>query len=318
MRERHLRQAIELALVPFDVGEGEVLLVEGEADDAMMIVVSGQVQVTIGQPPAPLATLGKGELLGEMAIFGRFGRRYASVRTLTPCTLLLLEGDSLKTLRHLGNDLVHLLESVALRSLGKRLRDMNDRISQLAEGGQLGGESKATLLNRLTGLFRSHNPNPSPTPPDAVAVLNAAPTFADPELQAVAELAGLMQPVPVPQGSVVITEGAIDGDAYVVASGEVEVYRTTGPDQHALMARFGPGDFFGLVALVHGRTRTATCYAATPCWLLRLPGQTYAELVRTSRPEARVLRRAVYEGLSQQLAMANGALAELSAPPSVS
>src|SRR5579859_565223 len=49
---------------------GDVLFREGERGDEMYVVQSGLVQIRKGMGPAerPLATLGRGEFLGEMAI----------------------------------------------------------------------------------------------------------------------------------------------------------------------------------------------------------------------------------------------------------
>ena len=52
-----------------------------------------------------------------------------------------------------GNALVPILESLALRTLGRRLREMNEHISRMGSGTEFEDVAPATLLGRLAGLF---------------------------------------------------------------------------------------------------------------------------------------------------------------------
>ena len=135
--KHQLDDALEIALTPFDVGENEILTVQGEKDTTLMIVVTGQLDVVVGDPATVVATVGPGEMIGDMALFGREGVRQATTRTRTASTLLVLEAEGLKTLRAQGNMLVTLLEAQALRTMGKRLRQMDLRITEFAEGTEL-------------------------------------------------------------------------------------------------------------------------------------------------------------------------------------
>ncbi|MCB9766504.1 MAG: cyclic nucleotide-binding domain-containing protein [Alphaproteobacteria bacterium] len=309
--ERHRRQASEIALTPYRVGAGETLLVEGEDDDTMMLVCEGELEVLVGDPPMRVATITEGRLLGEMALFSKHGRRSATVRTLTPCKLLLLDRGNLEVLRQLGNALVPMLESTALRSLGRRLREVDALIASLAEGQPLQAPDPG-MLSRLMDLFKTKAPEPPPpAPPDPVAILRAAPSFAGLDARGVTALAQLLTPMPVTAGQEITREGIVDEGAFVVASGQVDVFRETAPERHARIAVLGPGSLFGTVSLVHGRVRSATCIAEKPGWLLKVPRGLYDQLSEASTLPAQVLRRAVYDSLSEQLTMANRTLSQL-------
>ena len=108
-----------------------------------------------------------------------------------------------------------------------------------------------------------------------------------------------------------LKEGMHGSDAYVVANGRIDVYRATRSFQNEKVAEFGPGTFFGLVSLVHGSVRSATCYAPTGTWLLRLPGALYRQLESEDSHEGRAMRRVVYGALSRQLVNANAHVALL-------
>ena len=78
------------------VNVGEIIFNEGEAGDAMYIIESGYVSVFVNDAALGLtvdvASLGKGEAFGEMALVTGEGRK-ASVKALEPTTLLVLTRD---------------------------------------------------------------------------------------------------------------------------------------------------------------------------------------------------------------------------------
>ena len=61
-------------------------------------------------------------------------------------------------------------------------------------------------------------------------------------------------------GDVVYEAGQAGESLYVIQSGHVELMRT-GPDGEHLVARYGPGDFFGEIALIQESSRAVTARA---------------------------------------------------------
>lgn len=80
-------------------------------------------------------------------------------------------------------------------------------------------------------------------------------------------------------GELVFAQGDLADRLYVLQKGEVEVLRTT-EGQEVLLARLGPGDYFGEIALLRadGR-RTASVRAATHVELLALGKENFDRLV---------------------------------------
>ncbi len=79
--------AISRLLTELHVPSGRVLVHEGARGDEFMILVEGEAVVSQGGHP--IATLGRGDLVGEMALLqerGR-GRRNATVTTVTDTVL---------------------------------------------------------------------------------------------------------------------------------------------------------------------------------------------------------------------------------------
>src|SRR3954469_13620500 len=72
---------------------GATMVTEGEAGDRLYLIAEGRAEVsTAGQGgPVPLATLGPGELFGEIALLEPGGRRQATVTTVEPLAVLSVD-----------------------------------------------------------------------------------------------------------------------------------------------------------------------------------------------------------------------------------
>ncbi|MDZ7734377.1 MAG: cyclic nucleotide-binding domain-containing protein [Acidimicrobiia bacterium] len=77
--------------------------------------------------------------------------------------------------------------------------------------------------------------------------------------------------VEVDAGRTLVEEGATRHEAYVIVEGEARVSRNG-----VEVARLGPGDHFGELALLDGGPRTATVVADTPLRLLVLGQREFA------------------------------------------
>ncbi len=299
------------AFVPAQVGPAELLLVEGESDRSMILVLQGEIAVSVGEPATELARLGRGEVVGEMTLLGILNRRAATVRTTQDTRLLILDGAGLKHLRQAGNPVVARLEMSALRTLASRLRETDRKIAELAEGTALQLGRPQGLWARLAAAFTGQGGAPKGPSPEPVPVLEESAAFRHQSQEATAELAQHLDVVSVAEGSRILEEGTLGGDAFVIAEGSVAVYRATRDARYEKLATLSTGALFGLAALIDGQARTATCVAATPTWLLRVSGDMFREIASLDVPASRVLRRAVIEALSGQLRLANSHLEAL-------
>lgn len=86
-----------------------------------------------------------------------------------------------------------------------------------------------------------------------------------------------------PPGTVLFEEGQPGKDMYVVLSGQVEIRRKVGETEHVL-AVLMPGDFFGEMAILNARTRSATALTRTTSRLLVIEGRMFEAMLR-ARPE---------------------------------
>jgi hypothetical protein len=125
-----------------------------------------------------------------------------------------------------------------------------------------------------------HAANASPS-------LESVPLFSGVPRDELVSLLTAVEPVRVAAGSEVVREGEPGDSLYLVASGTLSV-STRGEGEKSSggieVGRLGPGDFFGEVALLTGKPRTATVAAISDAELLRLDRDTVAEL-RRRHPE---------------------------------
>jgi CRP/FNR family cyclic AMP-dependent transcriptional regulator len=105
---------------------GEVLFREGETGDEMFVIQSGLVRITklVAGEPRPLATLGRGEFVGEMAILNEKPRT-ATATVVEDATLLVIGAKTLELM--ISNN-----SEIALRLI-KRLARRLDSADELVQ-----------------------------------------------------------------------------------------------------------------------------------------------------------------------------------------
>jgi CRP/FNR family transcriptional regulator, cyclic AMP receptor protein len=101
-------------------------------------------------------------------------------------------------------------------------------------------------------------------------------------------------------GTVLFEEGQPGDYMYVVQHGEIEIRRQVGADERVL-AVLSPGEFFGEMAILNGRPRSATAVVRTPATLLVIEGRTFEAMLR-ARPEIAIR---IIKSLATRLESAN-------------
>jgi NADH dehydrogenase len=91
-------------------------------------------------------------------------------------------------------------------------------------------------------------------------------------------------------GQVIVKQGAVGQQVYVIFEGEAEVVRES-PDGDQVLTRLGAGDHFGEVAVFERRRRTATVRALTRVELISLGQAEALALSETIHPFGETIRR---------------------------
>merc|ERR1712203_39689 len=83
-----------------------------------------------------------------------------------------------------------------------------------------------------------------------------------------------------PQGSVIITQGEMGENFYIVYEGEVIAQKITPESPDPIQMVHRAGEYFGELALMRNEPRAATVYAATPeVRLLSIDSSTFKRLM---------------------------------------
>jgi CRP-like cAMP-binding protein len=122
--------------------------------------------------------------------------------------------------------------------------------------------------------------------------LGRCPFFADLSRGELIELAKATEDMEVEEGKVLTRQGQSGSEFFVIIEGEVAVTK----DRNEIR-RQGPGEFFGEIALIEDRPRTATVTAATPLRFFVLTRQSFRSLL-AHQPE---LEQKVNAALQERL-----------------
>jgi CRP/FNR family cyclic AMP-dependent transcriptional regulator len=135
-------ERIAQVAIPRSFPKGARVFHEGDTSDACYVIRSGEVRVTREHSDGraiALATLGPGELVGELAMIDG-GVRSASVEALTDVDLLAVSATDMRGLLERNAQITAKL----VVALTKRLRETNERISR---------QSFQTVPSRVAGVL---------------------------------------------------------------------------------------------------------------------------------------------------------------------
>ena len=186
-----------------DLDPSALLIREGDAADALYVVLDGELDVTkrAGRSEIPLARVGPGALQGEIAAL-EGGRRLASVKAVTAAEVLRIPVAALRELLTAGPDVA----LAVIRTAVSRLRGMEATLREREKLAGLGtlaaglahelNNPAAAAMRTIEALGRavaaaesSPHPVPAPSVPDDAAPPRSALDRAD-RIDAVSRLTG--------------------------------------------------------------------------------------------------------------------------------
>jgi CRP/FNR family cyclic AMP-dependent transcriptional regulator len=85
-------------------------------------------------------------------------------------------------------------------------------------------------------------------------------------------------------GAIIFRTGEMDDTAFIVRSGDVQVFTRNEGGQPVLLTTLGPGQILGELALLNERTRSATARTETGCELLVIKPQQINAMLEKAPP----------------------------------
>lgn len=107
----------------------------------------------------------------------------------------------------------------------------------------------------------------------------------------------------IPKGQIIIHNGEYGQEAFLIQSGQVQVYITK-EDKDVELARLGAGQIVGEMAFIFDGPRTASVRATQDSNLIVISRQQFQEKLKESDPTV----RAIVQMLSQRIVDANNTL----------
>jgi len=102
-----------------------------------------------------------------------------------------------------------------------------------------------------------------------------------------------------PAETVLCHEKALEETFYLILEGEVEVTRVINDREARLITKFGPGEYFGEMALVQSAPRAATVKALTPLVVLEMDKDAFDRVLRSSSSVSWAMVREISRRLSE-------------------
>ncbi len=239
--------------------KGRVVFSEGDRGDYMYIVQSGAVEI-VGENNGRrelLAVMETGDFFGEMALIDGSPRSATAV-TLSKCRLLPVD----KT------------------SLGNRVSRDHALVTRLMEVFAFRlARTNTLLVNKCLDNDVSESPagdigSAGPEPPD------------DPARRMASDLGELFPAgdrIKVGAGETLFAEGDTSRAMYLIKEGRISISRREN-GRTLLLDVLGPGVFFGEMALITDRPRTADARAVTDSRLIEITREEF-DRVMSTRPE---------------------------------
>ena len=121
-------EAKELASIAEEASaaKGATLFVDGDAGDAIIVVLEGQIDVS--KEGQSLAQIGAGSVLGEMSLLGEGGKRTATATALADVKLLKIHVGKFQALLQQNNLAALKVVANLAKVMSKRLLAMNEKL----------------------------------------------------------------------------------------------------------------------------------------------------------------------------------------------
>ncbi len=115
------------------------------------------------------------------------------------------------------------------------------------------------------------------------------------------------EPREVARDTVIIKEGTTGDEMFLIESGKVEVFLTRG-DLILVLSELGESSFFGEIALLTDKPRSATVKAKTDCRLFVLKKPKFMDIINENPKVAAKFLLAMGEDLSHRIMTTNANL----------
>jgi hypothetical protein len=151
---------------------------------------------------------------------------------------------------------------------------------------------RGDVADRLAALIGDHGAgaaaatDTAPTAPAGIDPAFSSPLFGDFSREDLRAVIRGLRFLTFEPGDIIVGDAEPGDSLFVISSGRVKAFVKGAEGRYREAREMGEGDFFGEIALLHGKPRTATVTAAESCELLELEREMVESLAAT-RPHVR-------------------------------
>lgn len=238
------------------------------ASEEVLILGEGSIQLSVEAKRGPIAfaTVERGEFIGEVDFFEPDPQPVLALAT-TPSVGHAVSRRALINAFHYSRTGAAKLMSIFARGLSRKIRAANEVLDQNLRDGDLVVEIRPTELG-------------------------------EPDL---ARIQSLSVSRSYPADATLFKEGDESTELFVIREGEVEIVKESASHVPLTLARLGPGDFFGEMAFVDQRPRSATALARKPLAVSVLPAGVLERVLDANLGTAIYLSNAICKIMARRL-----------------
>jgi CRP-like cAMP-binding protein len=212
-----------------------------------------------------VATLGPGEIFGEISLFYNVNRS-ATVKAAAEKTAVgVLSRPGLEALFRSGEPYARDLIYRLYNTLPERLRNLNDKYKSIIR-----------TLHYIWKGGEQSIPNPDVEMEIKRQKSDFVPTLSESEAKAMCE-----EVRDFSAGQRVFSEGDGGDGAYFILEGSVKAVRLAEQSGEVLLGELAAGEMFGEMALVDEKPRSASVIAVSPCQLAFIGKKAFDQLMET-------------------------------------
>ena len=307
-------QALQRLAKPVSFVPGAVLMRQGQPARGAFLIQTGEVEARVALPGGgdlPVAQLGAGNVLGEMALLER-GIVSATVVAQTGVNALRVAREDFRALIARRDAAVLKIQQAIALLLAHKLRALNAKVlacdapEDSPAADEPAGDPLAGVTRKRSTFFDYRRFLP---------LLSMFHELGEDDIDEVVARAKLLE---LPRGHWVFATGQPVGASYIVVRGAVEISARRAPAggvrEAALRRRIavlGPGEWVGVMSQLDGVIHGSSARARENSVLLEIDRAAFDVLYRASDATSGRIQRAIHRSLLQSLRNTNNHLTRL-------
>jgi CRP-like cAMP-binding protein/sugar phosphate isomerase/epimerase/polyhydroxyalkanoate synthesis regulator phasin len=244
--------------------KGDIICEQGTPGQEMYLVKEGEVTVFINE--SSVASLGPGEIFGEISLFYNVDRS-ATVKAAKKGTKIgVLSREGLENLFRYNQPYAHDLIYRLYKILPERLRNINDKYKTAIPALHLIFDGDKREMPSLDDIKMEAKEKK----------VDFFPALSEDEVRRICQEVKVFDPE-----QIIFAEGDKGDAAYFIMEGKVKVVVASQDLKEILLGELGEGEIFGEMALIDEKPRSASVVTLTPCKMAYISNKAFNDFIET-------------------------------------